>query len=284
MREIVSFSSAQPIGSISLNGTGTITSLQGAGSAVSIYSPDGLIGTWTGINGNGDPVLNGVYHIKVDNVDAVGSVTSVTQQVTVSRALTRFSVDVYNEAGEMIRHLYAALADAPVQQMLSAQVSGDTLNVDGGAAQGPATVITLALNNGVTLSWDGRSDNGHWVSQGRYFLEIHTTDGPGNTTWVHPITVMGEGRSGQFTAEPNLLGKGTFFALLKVDSPLLTLRARIYDVAGQRVALLEGSQATSQIIWNTEDLASGLYLVELEAKDSSGRFFGQQIVKVMILR
>jgi flagellar hook assembly protein FlgD len=263
---------------------GVISSLQGPGSAVSIYSLDGPIGSWGGTNGNGDPVLNGVYHIKVDNVDPVGSVSSVTQQVIVARALTRFSVDVYNEAGEIVRHLYASLADPSTQPMLNARISGNILDEGGPAANGPASVITLALNNGTILDWDGRGDSGYWVSNGQYFLEIHTTNGAMNETQVYEVTVMGEGSSGSFAALPNRLDENQHSTLLKVDSSALTLQARIYDMAGQRVAILSGEKGTSQILWNTEGLASGLYLAELEARDSNGKFFGRKILKVMILR
>ena len=38
---------------------------------------------WDGTNWSGDPAPNGVYHVKVDNVDTLGSVTTATQQAIV---------------------------------------------------------------------------------------------------------------------------------------------------------------------------------------------------------
>src|SRR6185295_14491754 len=65
------------------------------------------IATWDGTNQTGDPVTNGKYHLKVDNVDPYGTVNSVAQEVMVSRSIAKVSVKIYNETGEVVRNLYS---------------------------------------------------------------------------------------------------------------------------------------------------------------------------------
>src|SRR5258708_1465747 len=86
----------------------TSESLNGPNNLISIYQEDALLGTWDGRNSNDDLVSNGVYHIKMDSIDAYGVVTTVTQQAMVSLSLSRVSVNIYNEAEGPVKHRYAA--------------------------------------------------------------------------------------------------------------------------------------------------------------------------------
>ena len=87
------------------------TAITGLNQTLSFYDLGHLIGQWDGTNSNGNPVSNGVYHIQVSSSDPTGVVTTLTQEVTVSRVLTLLSADIYNEAGEIVRHLYSALSE-----------------------------------------------------------------------------------------------------------------------------------------------------------------------------
>ena len=77
---------SQPINNIAIESSDSITSLHGADNAVTVYYQGIAIATWNGTTSNGDPASNGVYYIKVDNIDSSGTVNSTTQQVTVSRS------------------------------------------------------------------------------------------------------------------------------------------------------------------------------------------------------
>jgi uncharacterized repeat protein (TIGR01451 family) len=70
------------------------------------------IATWDGTNVRGEPVINGKYHLKIDNVDAYGVVHSVSKEVTVSRSIALVEVKVFNSAGEVVRNLYLERRDA----------------------------------------------------------------------------------------------------------------------------------------------------------------------------
>ncbi|HJT22962.1 MAG TPA: hypothetical protein VJ873_00180, partial [bacterium] len=261
------------------------TTLSSVGQTLSLYSLGHLIGQWDGNNSTGDPVSNGTYYVKLDNSDSSGVVSSITQEVTVSRTLSRVTVNVYNEAGEVVRQLYSSEADATSQNLASAQISGDMIDLGAVGGTGLPAFVTLTLANGVTLSWDGHSDNGNWVSDGRYFVEVHAVNGAVNATQTYTINVRGGGASGTFFAQPNRLDSNQTTTLFRVlASTALTVQARVYDLAGERLATVVGQPGTNQVSWNSAGLASGLYLAELEARDGNGKIFGKQIVKVLVVR
>lgn len=242
-----------------------------------------LIATWDGTNSTGNPVSNGTYYVKLDNTDTAGDVTSLTQQVTVSRTLEHVTVNVYNEAGEVVRHLYATAAAAD-SQGLGAQVSGDTLSLGGGGGTLPS-VITLTLTNGVTLSWDGHSDDGNWVGDGRYFIGVYTVNGAQSQAQDFSVNVRGGAGSGTFVALPNRLDSSqTTTEFRALSTTPLTVQARVYDVAGERIATVEGQTETNTASWNSAGRASGLYLAELEARDAAGNLWGKQILKVLVVK
>jgi len=258
------------------------TTLSDLSQALSFTYLGRLIGQWDGTNSSGNPVSNGTYYVKLDNADASGNVTSLTQQVTVSRTLERVTVNVYNEAGEVVSHLYATVATAN-SQALSAQISGDTLSLGGGG--GTASVITLTLTNGVSLSWDGHSDNGNWVSDGRYFIEVYTVNGAQSQAQAFPVNVRGGGGAGGFFAEPNRLDSNQTVTEFRATSTTpLTVEARVYDIAGERLTTVQGAAGSNAASWNSAGFASGLYLAELEARDAAGNIWGRQVVKVLVVR
>ena len=172
---------SQPINVVTLNGT-VITSLNGANNAVQIYYKGTFIGQWDGTTSSGDPATNGVYHIKIDNIDQLGAVTTMTQQVMVNRSLYQATVLIYNEAGEVVKHLYAYVDDpgkaAVIGVQLSTTVIKPSYNPVGG---GVPAQLSITLSNGTTVMWEGRGDNGSIVQTGQYFIEVHSKDGVGGT-------------------------------------------------------------------------------------------------------
>src|SRR5208282_3229128 len=106
--------------------------------------------------------------------------TSVTQKVTVSRSLAQVSVNIYNEAGEVVRHLYVYTDDPGNMNMGNVLMSRDMIQPSMGTPTGSgANLVTLTFPNGLTLSWDGKNDNGQIVTNGVYEVEIHWNDGNG---------------------------------------------------------------------------------------------------------
>src|SRR5581483_176136 len=97
---------AQPLLNFTLGPGDAITTLRGAGSQITLYYGTSAVGSWDGTTQDGSLASNGTYYLKVDNIDNLGQDQSTTQQVMVSRSLLKTTVLIYNEAGEIIRHLY----------------------------------------------------------------------------------------------------------------------------------------------------------------------------------
>jgi uncharacterized repeat protein (TIGR01451 family) len=281
---------SQAIFSLNLSNN-VITSLNGAGNQINIYSQGYLLGVWDGTDSGGNPVSNGVYHIKVDNVDPFGVVTTVTRQAMVSRSLAKVLVNVYNEAGEVVKHLLAWVDDPTGGGMTNVVLSNTV--VQPGAASGQASTVQITVQSSgaaVTLSWDGTNDSGTFVTAGHYQLEAHWFDGRGGTTDIsRGILVTGGGDRGMGTvlAQPNILSvsAGVTGTTFKSDSSQsLTLRVRIYNMAGELTAELQGTPGANQAAWDASGYASGLYLAVVDLLNSNGGKVGQKILKLVVLR
>jgi flagellar hook assembly protein FlgD len=97
---------SQSINNINLQ-SNAITALTGAGSESVIYFDGVPIGTWNGLDSTGTPTTNGNYYVKVESVDPMGVVTTVTQPVNVNRSIYKVTIAIYNESGEVVRNLFA---------------------------------------------------------------------------------------------------------------------------------------------------------------------------------
>ena len=276
---------SQPIDSISLSGT-VITTLNGANNAVDIYYKGTLIGSWNGMNASGDPSPNGIYHVKVDSVNPTGVVSSVTQQVMVSRSLYKATVLIYNESGEVVKHLYAFVDDPGKAAVMGVQLSTTVIKPSNNPIGGTPNQLGVILSNGTTIIWDGRSDAGTFVQTGQYFVEVHSVDGKGGTTTVtEQVSVQAADVPNLVLAQPNILDakKGVLGTTFTAATTNLTLRVYIYTVAGERVATLDGLAGQSNVYWNVSGLASGIYIAVVDAKDPGGNLVAHQTVKVLIL-
>ena len=276
---------SQPIDSISLSGN-VITSLNGANNAVQIYYKNTLIGSWNGTNASGDPSPNGIYHVKVDSINPTGVVSSVTQQVMVSRSLYKATVLIYNESGEVVKHLYAYVDDPGKSAVMGVQLSTTVIKPSNNPVGGTPNQLGVILSNGTTILWDGRSDSGTFVQSGQYYVEVHSVDGNGGTTTVtEQISVQAADSPNIVMAQPNILDatKGITGTTFTAATSGLTLRAYIYTVAGERVATLDGQAGQSNVYWNASGLASGIYIAVVTAKDSKGGLLSQQTLKVKVV-
>ena len=276
---------SQPIDSISLSGN-VITSLNGANNAVQIYYKNTLIGSWNGTNASGDPSPNGIYHVKVDSINPTGVVSSVTQQVMVSRSLYKATVLIYNESGEVVKHLYAFVDDPGKAAVVGVQLSTTVIKPSNTTVGGTPSQLAVILSSGTTIIWDGRSDSGTFVQTGQYYVEVHSVDGNGGTTTItEQVSVQAADSPNLILARPNILDatKGITGTIFTAATTNLTLRAYIYTVAGERVATLDGLAGQSNVIWNASGLASGIYIAVVDAKDPVGNLVDHQLLKLLIL-
>jgi len=261
------------------------TVIEGLNDPVDVFSSAGFLGGWDGTNQEGEPALNGRYFIKIDCMDQLGVVKSTAQEVTVSRALYHAQVNIYNEAGELVRSLYSTLSDPP-------QALVDGMSLSSGVIQpgstGPHASLTLTLSNAVTVVWDGRGDRGTVVDPGRYLVECHVDDGRGGqVTLTSSVTVQkvaGQKPGGTFSVAPNRvdLSQGPSLALFSSTQAGLTLRVRVYTLAGELVAQAgPGSSVGTPL--DVSGLASGLYLALVEASDAQG-LVAREVIKLMVVK
>jgi hypothetical protein len=279
----------QPLGVISLGGHSSITSLNGADKAVTVFAGNVPLGTWNGLTSGGTPVTNGNYYLKVDEIGPTGVDVSTTEVVNVNRALSTTTLLVYNAAGEVVKHLFAVSDDTGQTGGDSLQLSSNILQ-PGTSGPGVPNTLTLRIGNGTTLVWNGTNDSGDFVASGQYFLEIHTTGGNGGeTTVVKQVTVndrdAGDGL-GAVTARPNVLkiSSGSAMVTFHCDSSQsLTLFVSIYTVSGELVEKTSGSTGTNQAFWNAADFASGTYLGVVEVEGTNGNGSERRILKIVVL-
>jgi len=286
VKEIFVQELSQQITNFTLLAAPTITTLNGK---VYVEVNGQEIATWDGTNNTGDPVSNGDYYVQVTNTDSYGTVSNVSEIVKVNRSLAKIEVDIYNEAGEVVRHLYAYVDDPGNMPMgnvaLSTQVIQPTVQ---GAANGTNQVV-LNFPNGLTLTWDGKGDNGQIVTNGQYELAIHWTDGNGGEEVItkdisvergnHPVT------DGNVFVAPNII-KGQMSVSAQVNSATpYTLTAALYDTAGERVKPSRtGMMGSNNVPLDLTGLASGLYFVVVDLTDNAGHFVQKQTTQIVLKR
>ena len=246
---------------------------------ISVYIQGQLVASWDGNNSQGAPVTNGKYFITAQSTDPTGVVTTVTQAVMVSRSFSTVTVEVYNEAGEVVRHLYENVADAADSSIQSVQLSASVIDPDGASSPGIpfATSIRVSIpNDDFTVVWDGRVDGGSPATSGQYFVEATWTGGTegGTQTITREIMVQNDGRGmvgGTVYAQPNILKGGRTSTVFAVTSPLsLTVKVRLYSMAGELLAFFQGPLGSNQAPFNAAGLASGCYIASVELDDGSG--------------
>ena len=243
------------------------------------------IATWDGTNQAGDPVSNGKYYIKVDNVDSLGVVTSVSQTVTVNRSIAKVQVDIFNEAGEIVRHLYSYMDDPTSNPLSDVKLSSSVIQPSD--TSGPDGTVSIISSNGLTLVWDGRSDTGSIVSNGQYQIEIHATDGKGGEVVVSKGVLVESGNTSPITgnvfAKPSILEKGNTTTTIAVNSNIpLTLTAKLYDLAGELLRTYRGDSGAKNVPVNVSGLSSGMYFVVVDLTNNQGGLVGHQVTQIVV--
>ena len=190
--------------------------------------------------------------------------------------MAHVQVSIYNQAGEVVRHLAATVDDA-VTLTNGVTISSSTINPSYQGGVNSSTNITLG--DGTIINWDGRSDTGQIVSNGQYFIEVRTNDGMGSdatvtreVTVIHTALTIGDG---QVLVYPNPLSErvdGKQFTFATSGNPPVTLNVKIYTLAGELVDTAVSQTDASQLVWDFSGrvIASGLYLAVVETTDAMG--------------
>jgi uncharacterized repeat protein (TIGR01451 family) len=271
-----------PIENVSLTTSNVIASLE---DKINIIFQGTSIGVWDGTDNQGQPVSNGQYYIKIDNIDQMGNVTSVTQPAIVNRKIAQLTVSVFNSAGEEVRQLAVTEADAMV---LADSVSLTNSVITPSYQGGQDNSTTISLSSGLSFVWDGKNNAGQIVSPGQYYLEIKSTDGQGGETqFTQSVAVLQSGDSlASISVYPNPMNPSVFGDLLTFKDPTgaLSLSVRIYTLAGELVSMPPLVNAGSgAFTLNISKLASGLYIADIEMSNSTGGT-QRQLTRVAILK
>lgn len=282
----------QPVNSITLSTTNTISTLNGPGSIIDIYYDGYLIGTWNGTNNLGQPVSNGSYSIQLDNMGQNGVVTSVAQTAMVNRSLANISVNVYNEAGELIRTLYNLVDDPVGSNMtnvtLSSNVIRPNLAPPNTVSSSLATIMIETSAAPVTLTWDGTNNAGSLVTPGTYTLEVHWNNGSGQTSDISReiIVMSNSSANGIAVARPNVLnaanGMTATFDATGVQN-VYSIRVQIYTTIGQLIHTVTSAPGLPQAQWNASGMASGIYIASVEMDNASGGVMNRQRLKILVI-
>jgi len=265
--------------------------LYGKGSQSSIYFDGVLIGTWNGLDASGNPATNGNYFVKINSTDPLGVTTTVTQRVTVNRSISEATIQVFNEAGEVVRNLYAYVANSGANTATQVQLSTNVFELNSTDTSGTIpNQVSIYLNNGTTVVWNGLTDSGAVVTTGQYYIEIHTQDGQGGETVItKKVTVLSENSHhelGSIVAEPNVVNPSSGYSITFWSNsvPSLTLMYRIYDVAGELIQYpTYGPSGFGTARWNASGLASGLYFAVVDALNFQGGLVGRQNLKIVVV-
>ncbi len=287
--EVVHF--AQPVNSLSMPAGDVITTLTGTGSTVQLYFEGVLIGSWDGSNNSGDPVSNGAYEVKVDNIDPSGVVTSVSHQVIVNRNLSQAAANIFNSSGEIVKRLYQTVSNSTGAEMTNVNLSSNVLSPGVSKFSGKVGVVQiLVMTSGspVTLSWDGTSDAGNVVTPGVYVIEVHWNNGQGSLLDItRDILVAPDAGSGAVVARPNELisDKGTMTTIFDgaAVANASSLKVEIHTLTGQLVSVVSNLPGTLTAPWNASGSASGIYIAVVSVLDGQGNTIHQQRLKVLVV-
>ncbi len=279
---------SQSVLSLDLAG-GPITTLKGTQNQIILYSGGVSLGFWKGLDGSGNPVVNGTYYIVIKNTDPLGVVTTVTRQAMVNRPILRVDASVFNEAGELVKHLSGWTEDPTGSQLTGVLLSQSAFQP---GASGPASEVQMTIQTSgtaVTLTWNGTSDSGPYVSPGNYILSVHWDQGTGATEDITRIVQVTAGETNQhwtLSACPNFLSSSDGFKTAFKFSSLqpYTLRVQIYDIAGERVATIKEDPGSQQTLWNASGMASGYYIAVVDVINSNGAVTFRQKLKIVISR
>ncbi len=170
----------------------TITSLNGV---VYVIVNGQEVAAWNGMDSNGNPATNGVYYMQVTSTDPYGVVTNQSQMVTVSRAIAQIQIDIYNEAGEVVKHLYSYADDPGNSPLGQVQLSAGMIAPRMGTPTPGGNNSVTIMFNGTSVVWDGTSDSGSIVTNGDYLIEVHWTDGKGGEEVVSKGVIVERGNS-----------------------------------------------------------------------------------------
>jgi hypothetical protein len=237
---------------------------------------------WDGRNRQGQWAASGLYTLLMTQTDPFGSTTSFSASVQLLRQGLDVMVDIYNSAGERVRHFSLNAPSGPSRLDLD---QGGFVPLSLGGQD-----LKIVVADGSSLDWDGRNDRGELLSSGSYLIKVRGHQGGKPIVLSREVILLqalgAEPLQGALVA-PNPLGPAQRLlrVLLPHAHPGLALRARIYGLSGELAAQLHQRGPDGSLSWDVEGAgaAAGVYLIELQALDAQGRWH-RKVLKAAVLR
>jgi flagellar hook assembly protein FlgD len=260
---------SNPVDDLELSPGSVITTV--GGSVTMTWGGGRVLGTWDGTGGNGQLVANGSYFVKVDSVDPYGTTTSVTKPLTVNRRVVTLAITIYNDAGEVVRHLYQT-QPATDSAVTDVTLSTTVIHPGGDGKDGISPTVGIVLSNGVATVWDGTSDSGGNVQDGSYFIHLKVENASNGTVEItKPISVLdSRANTGNTGVWPNVVTSDNPKVALhaaKLGSDQL-IHATLFTIAGSKAGQVEGLVGQNDVTWDLSGYASGLYIVVMDTREN----------------
>jgi flagellar hook assembly protein FlgD len=232
---------------------------------------------WDGTSSSGQTVASGTYLVQATVNDAFGHVTTYTTTATVVRVDLDVKVEIYNSAGELVKHF-----EAPASTAGASGVSLNQTTVSSGS--------TLSINyGGGSLPWDTTNDSGSAVASGQYLVKVTRVTGKGEVqVFTQSVTVLNGPTSlldGAACLPNPAAASDAFLTILLPSGTLSTteVHAVVFNLAGEKVASLS-NQGKASIRWDFgPSLSPGVYVIHLSARDAKGNR-AVRTLKAAILR
>jgi hypothetical protein len=227
---------------------------------------------WKGENQAGQPISSGVYVIKIQTTDPFGQISTLQKDVQMLTLEAQAQLALYNSAGELVRHwdLKTLGFDA----------------VDLGRVLDGSVELKDLQGSILGLPMDGLNDAGQPLTGGVYNLVLRRGGPGGAPSIIRAINIVpsvGSDPLEGLAPEQNPLPAGqTTIALRYSPQAGVFVEGSLFNLAGERVAVADGSQAGRLVVQLGRE-ASGVYLFVVEAK-GPGMRPARRTVKIGVVR
>jgi len=247
--------------------------------------------TWKAINDQSQLIDQGVYYIKVESTDPYGHTTAYIKDVTVVRLEEYVELNIYNNAGELVRTIKQKKTGlTPVVKLDDLQ---DTIYLN--KTQNDI-LIQYGPGAGENIIWDGMNQDGVLVTNGIYEIQVVIKTQQGTISEASKtVVILREDKLyfDKVTAAPNPATAGidlipyiTFTWTLKgLETGIISVK--IYNIAGEIVRHIKGDLGAGSLQWdmktdNGKYVARGIYVCVIEGKNKQG-YKDMRVLKVAIL-
>jgi flagellar hook assembly protein FlgD len=302
VKVIASTTADAPVSSLEfyIEGTTTTTSAISYGSGLDIYlrnvetaQTEGTgvtIFTWKAINEQSQLIDQGVYYIKVETTDPYGHTSTFIKDITVVRVEEYVELNIYNNAGELIRKIKQKKTGLTPSVKLDLQ---DTIYL---SKTQNNILIQYGPGVGENIVWDGKNQEGEIVSNGVYEVQVIIKTQEGTVLEASKkVVVLREDKIYFDTVKaypnPATTNLENFpymtFEWTLAGAETGEISIKIYNIAGELVRHITGDLSAGSLQWdmktdNGKFVARGIYICIIEGRNSEG-YRDMKILKVGIL-